>query len=259
MDAGKILITGSTGLLGRELAQLLESNGPALAGRRRPDGIAADRWREMDLLSRSGIDAALSGIDTVFHLASATKGKFDRAVDVEGTREMLRVARTTGLKHFVYVSIVGIDRIPYKYYKIKLETEKVIQDSGVPFTILRATQFHEFIDFILRGFLRFPVSPLLKAAKFQPVETAAVARALARIGQSTPLNGTRDLGGPEILDLETLSRTWLSARRLKRITFGVKAFFLGRIGRGLCDGALTTSERSTDSILWSDWLRLKYH
>lgn len=255
--SSRILILGATGLLGRHVVKVLKSSNPVLAGRTKPANVKDEQWRTVDLLKRTGFEAALTNIDTVVHLASATQG-FDARVDVDGTAELLRIAREKGVKHFLYVSIVGIDRVPIKYYKIKLETEKLIKESGVPFTIFRATQFHEFIDMILKRLLALPLS-FLPRAMIQPVETGAVAREIESLIKRGPGNDIVELGGPQVLPLGDLAQTWLAAQKRRTFVVPLPGIFLGQAGAPLIAGALTTNRTALDSIPWKTWLQKTYN
>ncbi|MBL8020913.1 MAG: NAD(P)H-binding protein [Leptospirales bacterium] len=255
--SSKILILGATGLLGRHVVKVLKSQNPVLAGRTKPANVKDQEWRTVDLLKRTGFEAALSDIDTVVHLASATQG-FDARVDVDGTADLLRVAREKGVKHFLYVSIVGIDRVPIKYYKIKLETEKLIKESGVPFTIFRATQFHEFVDMVLKRALAFPLGFGLRGARVQPVETGAVAREIETLIKRGPQNDTIELGGPQVYSFADLARTWLAAQKRRKFMLPIPEIFFGKAGAPLTAGALTTNRTAPDSIPWEAWLQKTY-
>ncbi|MCE9596516.1 MAG: NAD(P)H-binding protein [Spirochaetia bacterium] len=256
MDS-QILILGATGLLGKYVTKVLKAKHPILAGRTKPANVKQEFWRDVDLLTCTGLEVALTGVDTVVHLASATRG-FDSRVDVDGTAELLRVARAKNIKHLLYVSIVGIDRIPIKYYKIKLETEKLIKDAGLPYTILRATQFHEFVDLILEKAMGLPLGFGLKRARIQPVETAAVAREIGTLLDRGPGNDTIELGGPEVFTFSDLARTWLAAQKQSKLIVPIPELFFGKAGRPLTAGALTTNRASRDSIGWNAWLQAKY-
>ena len=257
METNQILITGATGLLGTGLRRILGSKDVFLSSRN-PPVSGGDKWRAMDLFAKKGFQNALRGIDTVINLASATKGGYDRNVDVEGSAEFLKVSRESGVKHFIHVSIVGIDRVPMDYYRIKLEAEQVLKESGVPHSILRATQFHDFIEFLLQKFTSLPVALIAGGAKFQPVETAAVARLLKEMAQAEAKNRTVEIGGPEIYDLSYLAKTWLEAKKEKKWTLNLPLFLTGKLGRSLAAGGLLTSSRSVDSITWEDYLKRKY-
>jgi uncharacterized protein YbjT (DUF2867 family) len=250
-----ILITGGTGQLGRSLSGIFSEKllSHTIASRNKPTG-ALD-WCKLDLATGEGCDEAVSGKKIIFHLASATANP-SYATDVEGTKRLLDAAARNGVAHFIYISIVGIDRVPLKYYKIKLKTEAEIQASGVPNTILRATQFHDFVDFMLGRFLRFPVGILPKKALVQPVETRAVAWKLFQLSKGHPLNGTVEMGGPEVLTLGEMANAWLDARRKSKWIVNLPS--LNAVTKALAGGGLTTPENSMECLTWQDWLREKY-
>jgi uncharacterized protein YbjT (DUF2867 family) len=118
------------------------------------------------------------------------------------------------VQHLVYVSIVGVDAVPLGYYRAKLDCERIIAESGVPFTILRATQFHDFVAGAFLAQRRLPRVVTLDVP-FQPISTEAVAGRLASLVTAAPANGrVDDLGGPEVLPMAELARQWLEARGL---------------------------------------------
>ncbi len=129
-----------------------------------------------DLCNGDGIDAAVHGMDTIVHCASSPFRKTVQ-IDVEGTVMLLeRLEREPGAdKHFFYISIVGVDCIPLGYYKAKYAAEKVIGNAEVPWTILRATQFHELLDLFLTGLSKLPVVPAPRGFKYQLVDAGEVA------------------------------------------------------------------------------------
>ncbi len=151
-----ILVTGGTGTLGREVvAQLRESGHRARVLSRKPgDG---EDWIQGDLATGAGLEKAVIGIDAVLHAASATIQPWKlRETDVVGTRRLLAMAREAGVRHVVYISIVGIDGVAYPYYRYKVAAEAVVREGIVPWSILRATQFHTLMEFFLSGFTRLP-------------------------------------------------------------------------------------------------------
>jgi uncharacterized protein YbjT (DUF2867 family) len=179
----KILLTGGTGGLGRELVRAAEAAGHTVRVASRgaaPAELPAGReWARMDLESGAGVREALAGIDSVIHAASDPKRH--AAVDVEGTRRLIEAAREAGTGHFVYVSIVGIDQVPFAYYRSKLRAERIVAEGGVPYSILRATQFHSLIDGMLSGMARVPlVMPVPTTFRVQSVDTGETADRLLR-------------------------------------------------------------------------------
>jgi uncharacterized protein YbjT (DUF2867 family) len=253
----KILLTGGTGGLGREVVRAAEAAGHIvrIASRRaRPQGVPAVRWARMDVETGEGVAEALAGADAVIHAASDPKRH--AAVDVEGTRRLVEAARAAGTPHLVYVSIVGIEEVPFGYYRSKRAAEQIVAASGVPHSILRATQFHSLVDAMLSGFARVPlVMPVPAAFRFQPVATAECADRLVRAAEAGPAGRLPDLGGPEVLTLGEMARAWKAARGVRRATLNLPlpgalsaAFRAGK--NTLPDGH---GERGT--LRWADWLR----
>src|SRR5689334_17435067 len=138
-----VLVTGATGTLGRKLVGAATEAGHHVRAMSRHShvGYTGVHWAQGDLLGNTGVDAAVDGVNVVVHCA--TQGTADK--DVTSTENLITAARRAGVDHIVYVSIVGIDRIPLPYYKTKLRVEQTLEASGIGHTVLRATQFHDLI------------------------------------------------------------------------------------------------------------------
>lgn len=159
-----------------------------------------------DLDTGVGLDAAVEGAKVVIHLAT------NRKKDLPGTLKLLSAARSAGIEHFVYLSIVGVDQIPFAYYREKFTNEKAIAASGVPFTVLRATQFHSFPGEIIKmmgGHFCFDLS-------VQSIGVEDVAKRLAEIAIAPPAGRVADIGGPEILEARDIVARLESAGRVKK-------------------------------------------
>lgn len=187
-----ILITGGTGTLGRPTTELLRA-----AGR---DVRVLSRTTGGDLATGAGLAEALDGVDTVLHLATSASKK-----DVAQTRRLLDAS--AGVKHFVYISIVGVPTVPYSYYRAKFACEQLIERSGIPFTILRATQFHSFVAMVPRAQRRLPVILSLDVPD-QPIAVQEVAGRLVELVAAGPSGLVADVGGPEQLTLRSAIDTW---------------------------------------------------
>src|SRR3990172_12933053 len=151
----RVLITGGTGVLGSEVASRLAPAGytvRVMSRRAAPAEGARTEWAQAQIETGEGLAEAVAGVDVIVHAASSPFRR-TREVDVEGTRRLLEVARAAGVAHFVYISIVGIDRIPLPHYKAKLAAERLIEESAVPYSILRAPQFFTLMDDFLRNLL----------------------------------------------------------------------------------------------------------
>ena len=250
------LITGGTGTLGKELISVFQQKSIpySTASRTRPQ--RQENWLNLDLETGAGINEAVEGKKIILHLASSTK-KISKNNDLVGTQKLLQAAKKNNISHFIYISIVGIDKVPLSYYQLKLQAEKEIINSGIPYTILRATQFHDFADNMLHNLLKFPLAIIPKKIKLQPIETKIVAQQLFTITQGQPLRKTINLGGKEILELEAMVNSWLQSQRKSKILFGLP--LIGRTLHALKNGGLTCNKKSHESIRWEEWLKKKYN
>ena len=139
----------------------------------------------------------MAGVDTVVHAATARRHV--RAVEVEGTANVVAAARESGA-HVIYVSIVGVDAMRFPYYRAKWAAEQVVESGGALWSIQRATQFHELLDMFL-GWRAFPSTARMS---FQPVDIADVSDRLADLVESGPTGRAEDFGGPAVVPLREL-------------------------------------------------------
>ncbi|MEO3924828.1 NAD(P)H-binding protein [Micromonosporaceae bacterium B7E4] len=262
----EILITGATGRLGRVLTPELAGAGhtvraagrsPATIGKPGPDrpadGGGEVRRVRLDLATGDGLPAAVDGVDTVVHLASAPyQGSYTRQVDVGGTARLVEAAARAGVRHLVYLSIVGADRVPWPYFRIKIEAEAAVAAGPVPWTVLRVTQFHGFLAEALSRLTRLPVLPVDPGITAQPVDVADVAAHLRWRVTAAPGGATEEFGGPAELDAGTLAREWLAARRIRRRMLRLPV--PGRLGRAFRAGALVSSTGNRGRITWREYL-----
>jgi uncharacterized protein YbjT (DUF2867 family) len=259
MAMGRILVTGGGGGLGRELVPRLAAAGLAVraTGRRaRPAGLPEDiEWLSADLVTGAGLDAALAGVDTIVHAATDPR-PFGNQVDEAGTGRLIDRARAAGLGHLVFISIVGIDRIPYVYYRRKLAAERLVEAGGVPWTILRATQFHRLIDLFLRPLTRLPVALVPTDLRFQTVDTAEVAADLVAAVRAGASGYRPAIGGPEVLTLGEMTRAWLRARGERRQI--VHLPLPGGLAAGFRAGRTTCPDARHGQVTWAAWLTRQY-
>jgi uncharacterized protein YbjT (DUF2867 family) len=253
-----VLVTGGTGTLGRHVVmQLRQSGHRARILSRHPRGHVDSV--EGDIASGAGVAKAVAGMDAIIHAASATREPLGgRAIDVNGTRTLLTAARSAGVKHVVFISIVGIDRVPtYPYYKTKLRAEAVVQEGEIPWSILRATQFHPFVEFLLGGMTRLPGLALVPyKMRFQPVDTGEVARRLVQVVTGEPAGMLPEFGGPEVRDLESLARSWLAATRSRRRLVNLRLPF--KFSRQVTAGGLLCPDHKDGVITFDQYLETKY-
>jgi uncharacterized protein YbjT (DUF2867 family) len=213
-----ILVTGGTGTLGRLVVQRLTAAQVRVLSRRpAPSGHGPADWVTGDLKSGRGVDAAVAEAGVIVHCATTLSKD-----DVEAARHLIGAAQRAGRPHLVYISIVGVDQVPVGYYKAKLEVERLVEGSGLPWTVLRATQFHQLI---LRGcemLARLPVLLVPAATSFQPIDAGEVAARLAELAAGPPAGRVPDMGGPEIRGAGDLARSYLQARARRRHVMPVR-------------------------------------
>jgi len=242
------LVTGGTGRVGAPLVQRLREQGfDVRYTSRRADPTDPDRFA-VDLLTGEGLTAALDGVHTVIHCASSPFRR-TRATDVDGTQRLIDQMQDAGCAHLVYISIVGIDRVPIHYYQQKCNAEALIEAGRVPWSILRATQFHPFIDGMLWPLRWFPILPLPLGYRVQPVDVGTVVDALVQAAASGPQQRLPDLGGPEILTLREITDQWLRARQRWCLRLPIPA--IGRAMREIEAGALCCEPGTGPS--WREW------
>ena len=218
----QILVTGGTGTLGRLVVpRLLDAGTSVRVLSRQPRPPAAGiEYAVGDLNTGTGVDRAVEGIETIVHLAGTAKGDGDKA------STLVRAAARAGSPHIVYVSVVGADRVPvvsrvdramFGYFASKRDGERAVEESGLPWTILRATQFHELILLVARQLAKLPVIPSPSGMRFQPVAAVEVAQRLVELALDKPAGLVPDIAGPRAYRLDELARVYLQATERRRL------------------------------------------
>jgi uncharacterized protein YbjT (DUF2867 family) len=182
-------------------------------------------WKQVligDLAIQSDLDAATRSVDSIIHCAS---NPTRASQDIEGTRSLLESAGRNGVRRFVYISIVGVDRPSAPYYQTKYKVEKIVENSNVPSVILRATQFHSFVAELIQRLGPDTKKEILVPAgvRLQPIETEEVADRLLELTKTEITGLAEDIGGPEVLSLEDMMKDYLAARRRHAIPRLVEA------------------------------------
>ena len=252
-----VQITGGNGFLGRTLVPLFVKNGyqVRISSRGAPkESLPGVEWSHADLSTGEGLAEAVAGSDVIVHAASNVQNT--QAIDVDGTRRLLEHARQAKVDHIVYVSIVGIDRIPFGYYQHKLAAENLIKAGGVPWSILRATQFHPFLDLLIQTAFRLPVVPLPTDFQFQVIDPSEVAQRLMQSVADGPAGQLPDIGGPEILRLGDMVKTWKAIQQRRRPV--VPLWLPGQVANGFRQGYNTTPAGRYGRITWAEWLQTHY-
>lgn len=219
------------------------------------DDEAAVEWVELDLVDGTGIETAVANADVVVHAATAPQGDTE-AVDVAGTERLLDAAADAGVENIVYPSIVGVDEIPFSYYEHKLAAEEAVEASDVPETVVRATQFHEFVDGLLSGVSRLPVWPLPTKLRSQPVDVGEVATEIVEYATPEASGRVPAVGGPEVLTLGEMATAYREARGLRRPV--VRLPLPGAVASEFRAGTATCPDRRVGSTTWSAWLDREY-
>jgi uncharacterized protein YbjT (DUF2867 family) len=202
----KIVVIGGTGLIGSNVVQRLRANGH--------ETVAASPRTGVDTLTGAGLAEALVGAQAVLDVSNSPSFE-DQAVMAffeTGGRNLLSAATRAGVEHYLALSVVGAERLPDSgYMRAKVAQEKLIRESKIPYTILRATQFFQFVEGIVsagaqNGMIR------LSPALIQPIAADDVSAVLADLAVATPVNGTVEAGGPDRFPLDELGRKFLAAR-----------------------------------------------
>jgi uncharacterized protein YbjT (DUF2867 family) len=252
-----ILVTGGTGTLGGQVVpRLLESGHPVrVLSRGGHDHAEGTELVAGDLATGHGVQAAVDGTEVVLHLAGTAKG------DEVKAGHLVRAASRAGVRHLVFISVVGADRIPvtsavdramFGYFAAKRAAEQVIAGSGLPWTTLRATQFQESVLLTVRQLARLPVVPVPAGWRFQPVAAAEVAARLVELTLGAPAGLVPALGGPRIYTLAELVRSYLRVSSRRRLL--VPVWTPGGAARAFRAGANLVPDRAVGHRTWEDLL-----
>jgi uncharacterized protein YbjT (DUF2867 family) len=257
MTTSPILVTGATGTLGQHVIRRLKDAGcdVRVLSRSTPEAEDGIEFMAGDLATGEGIEAAVDGVAAIVHLAGSAKGDEDKA------RNLVRAASRAGARHLVYISVVGADLIPvasrvdramFGYFASKRAAERVVADSGLPFTILRATQFHDLILTVAQQMAKLPVVPLPAGFRVQPVEADEVAARLVELALGEPAGMVPDIGGPRVYGAAELLRGYLRASKRRRPIVAIP--LPGKAARAFRDGANLAPEQAEGGRTWEEFL-----
>lgn len=244
-----VVVTGGTGTLGRPVVEGLLQSGAEVrvASRRaRPDRESAHQWAQVDYRDDASTQAAMAGTGTVVHCANSMR----RAMD----DQVVRAAARAGVAHFVYISIVGIDQIPFWYYQNKLATERQLVAAGMPYTILRATQFHDLAYQFVATLTKPWFAALPRGWRVQPVDVGEVAARLVTLVHQPAANGrVPDFGGPEVRTLPELAASYRDSigRRPRRV---LPLPFPGATSAALRNGANLAPDHAAGKTTFEQYL-----
>jgi uncharacterized protein YbjT (DUF2867 family) len=255
--ATSILVTGGTGTLGRLVVPRLREAGcdVRVLSRRRQEHADGLEFVTGDVATGDGIDAAVEGAEIVVHCAGSPKGDEDKA------RHLVRATSRARVRHLAYISVVGADRVRvvsgldramFGYFASKLAAERIVADSGLPWSTLRATQFHDLIETTVRAMARLPVVPVPAGFRFQPVDAGEVAGRLVDVALGAPAGLVPDIAGPRVEEMAALLRAYLRARGLRRTLLPVR--IPGRAARAFRAGANLAPDRAVGRRTWEEFL-----
>lgn len=248
----KITVLGGSGTAGAAIVKGLTA--------RDVDVVAASRSTGVDVLTGEGLDAAVGGVDVVIDVLNADPGKKANRVLLAGTANALAAAEQAAVKHYILLSIVGIESVRYSYYETKLHQEQTLLEHSLPASIIRSTQFHEFVDWGLAATGRWHILPLAKA-KLQPIAVSDVAAVVADFALAAPPSSDEiaraEIAGPQIATFGELAAIRDEAlggggRRLKLPFWLTKG-----IHRELAAGSLTSEAADLGTITYQSWLASK--
>lgn len=256
------LVTGGTGHLGRDIVDRLARDGRRVRVLARSQGTRSDiEWAVGDLATGAGLRQALHGVDTVINAATyspiARRGgvrpvdffRSPSAVDVGGTERLLSLCQEQSVRHFLHVSIVGLDEATLPYARVKLAGERLVRTSALSWSVVRAMPFYYLLDRLLSGLAWLPVWPV-PTTSFNPVDTSDVADHVV----TCAFDGTRgeraEIGGPEDLSLAALAGQYQDARGLRRKILPVSLSDAKARGMGF-----VVSHGVRGRLSWADWLR----
>jgi uncharacterized protein YbjT (DUF2867 family) len=220
----KIVVTGGTGVVGSRIVGILAAQGHQVTSASQRTGV--------DVITGQGLDEALVGSEVVVDVVNSPA--FDDATALRffetSSRNILTSAAATGVRHYVALSIVGSERLSQNgYFRAKLLQERLVKDGGVPFTIVRSTQFFEFLDAVVDA-AADGEEVRLSPARVQFVAAQDVASALADIAVRAPTNETLEVAGPDPFRLDDLARRYLAARGdSRRVVADPQALYFGTV------------------------------
>jgi uncharacterized protein YbjT (DUF2867 family) len=244
----RIGVLGGTGAAGgATVTELLRRGHQVTVLGRRAGDPRADH-RTLDVVTGGGLGTALVGLEAVVECLNATRNP--RRVLVDGVRRALAAAGAAGVGHVVSLSVVGCDRMPLAYYRVKVEQEAVVRAASLPATVVRATQFHTLLDHGFTAVRRLGVLPAPRGA-LQPVDLADVAAALADAVERGAGPDTA-IAGPEILPVAQLARSWRRRRNSRRPVLLLPA--VGPPLRSLAAGGLTDAHAPRGVRTWEQYL-----
>lgn len=240
----RVAVAGGTGTTGRHVVEALAAGGH--------EPVVLARSRGVDVVAGTGLDEALASVDVLIDVTNvqSTRRKVSVGFFEAAGRRLLAAGEKAGVRHHVALSIIGIDRVDYSYYAGKRRQEELLAAGGVPWTVLRATQFHEFAEQMLA--LRGPVAVAPRMLS-RPVAVTEVAAELVRLAVAPPQGMAPELAGPREEQMVDMVRRLARAGGGRRLVLPLR--LPGAAGRAMTDGALLpTADGPRGRITFDQWL-----
>jgi uncharacterized protein YbjT (DUF2867 family) len=219
----RITVVGASGVIGSKIVEILRAEGH--------DVVASSRSSGVDALTGDGLADALVGADALVDVLNSPSFEADAvmAFFTTSATNLVEAARRAGVGHYVALSIVGVDGLPESgYFRAKVAQEKIITESGIPYSIVRATQFAEFTDAITES-LTVGDEVRVPDALIQPIRADEVAAAVAAAAVAQPIDGIVNIGGPEKITFEQMARDALARKgdKTKTVVVDSEARYFG--------------------------------
>lgn len=262
----RILVAGGTGALGRAVVAKLKPTDHRvriLSRKAAPADLeSALEWAQGDVVRGNGLAAALDGVDILINCVGDAPNAYE--TDLLGVKRLAEMAGQAGVEHFFHVSIAGIDRMNFGFYRHKLDAEAAVAASGIPYSIQRITQFHTLLDFALSKIKPVPggyALPFAGDARFQVIDTRDAADYLLPLALRVPVGRLPDVGGPDILRVDEMAHLYLQAQGVtdpvfvdppQGILFSAEAVEAYRQGLNL------VPDNRYGRIRWADYVREKF-
>jgi uncharacterized protein YbjT (DUF2867 family) len=221
-----LLVTGGTATIGGRVVPMLRAAGRDVrifSRHLRPDEPGIQHV-EGDTVAGRGLAEALAGVEVVLHLAGGPKG------DDIAAKNLAAAAADASVRHLVLISVIGADRMPIGYFRAKAQAERTFTESGLPWTVLRAAQLHEFVLPVVRRMAKLPLLPVPGGLRFEPVHVDEVAARLTELALDAPAGRVVDIAGPEVLSIRELADAYTDAKGA-RARRGLPIRIPGAIGR----------------------------
>ncbi|MEU4670367.1 SDR family oxidoreductase [Amycolatopsis sp. NPDC023774] len=243
----RIVVIGGTGLIGSRVVSLLKEHGH--------EAVPASPNSGVNTVTGEGVKEVLQGADVVVDVSNSPSFADEDVMAFfrAATTNLTGAAKDAGVGHYVALSVIGSDRLPGSgYLRAKVAQEELIKDSGLPYSIVRATQFFEFVGAIADGGTEGNVVKLPDAG-IQPIAASEVSDAVAKVAAGAPLNGMTEIGGPEVFTMEGWVREALAFRNDPReVTVDPEARYFG--AKPGPKGLLPDEGAQLGQIKFADWL-----